>query len=40
VMAKGRVALSGPASEVADLTETLLPSTPGEPAPDGDGSVT
>jgi branched-chain amino acid transport system ATP-binding protein len=37
VMAKGRVALSGPASEVADLTETLLPVAPGEPPPDGDG---
>jgi len=37
VMAKGRVALSGPASEVADLTETLLPVAPGESPPDGDG---
>jgi branched-chain amino acid transport system ATP-binding protein len=40
VMAKGRVGLAGPASEVSDLTETLLPSTPGEPGPDGDGRTT
>ncbi len=37
VMAKGKVALSGPAAEVSDLTETLLPAAPGEPVPDGDG---
>jgi len=36
VMAKGRVALSGPAAEVSDLTETLLPAAHGEPTPDGD----
>jgi branched-chain amino acid transport system ATP-binding protein len=40
VMAKGRVGLAGPASEVSDLTETLLPSTPGESGPDGDGRTT
>jgi branched-chain amino acid transport system ATP-binding protein len=40
VMAKGRVALSGPASEVADLTETLLPAAAGEAGPDGDGRAT
>lgn len=37
VVAKGRVALSGPAAEVSDLTETLLPAAHGETAPDGDG---
>ena len=31
VLAKGRVALSGPASELSDLTETLLPAAHGEP---------
>jgi len=35
VMAKGKVALDGPADEVSDLTETLLPAAHGEPAPDG-----
>ena len=35
VMAKGRVALNGPAAEVSDLTETLLPAAHGEPAADG-----
>ncbi|MBA2325724.1 MAG: ABC transporter ATP-binding protein [Actinobacteria bacterium] len=37
VMAQGRVALSGPASEVSDLTETLLPAAQGEAVPDGEG---
>jgi branched-chain amino acid transport system ATP-binding protein len=36
VMAKGRVALSGPADEVSDLTETLLPAAHGDPTADGD----
>ena len=35
VMAKGQVALAGPAAEVSHLTETLLPTAPGEAAPDG-----
>ncbi|MGH9032999.1 MAG: ABC transporter ATP-binding protein [Acidimicrobiia bacterium] len=38
VMAKGKVALHGPAAEVSDLTETLLPAAHGEPAPDGRSS--
>lgn len=38
VIAKGRVALSGPAAEVSDLTETLLPAAQGEPVPHGQSS--
>ncbi len=36
VLLKGRVALSGPAAEVGDLTESLLPAAQGV-APDGNG---
>ncbi len=39
VMAKGRVALAGPASEMGDVAERILPAVHGEtpPAPNGQG---